>query len=164
MRFGSLETLIKNTEVHLNGTGSRQSEIETYLVQYLLVRVWAEYETRLRIMVERRCIRVKDPYIKRFVSRSVKETMRHFKISDIMGVLGRLGDDYKEQFNSKVMNTSAHMAWDNIRANRISVSHGHGSIQMTFSDLKRDYSKSADVFDALAAVLLLRPKELKDLV
>ena len=164
MRFARLETLIKNAEDHLDSTGSRQSDIETYLVQYLLVRVWAEYEARLRTMVERRCGRVKDTYIKRFVARSVKETMRHFKISDIKGVLGGLGEDYKNEFDIKVKNTLAHTAWDNLYANRMSVAHGHGSVQMTLSDLRHDYCESTDVFDALATVLVLRAKELKDLV
>ena len=164
MRLRGFETQLHNAEKHLDDTSSRQSEIETYIVQYLLVRACAEYESRLVRMVERRCLRVGDAHVKRFVQRSIRDSCRYFNIGDIKGLLGRLGDDYKEAFDSKVMNTQSHVAWDNIYTNRHSVAHGHGSVQMNFADLKQNYSESLAVLDALAHCLGLTSDEMRDLV
>lgn len=47
MRFISLEFLMQRCEEHLDATNTRSTEIESYLVQFLLVRICAEFEIRV---------------------------------------------------------------------------------------------------------------------
>lgn len=162
MQFGRLDFHLQKCEQHLDAASVRNTEIETYFVQYLLTRICAEYETRIAILVERRCSRMRDAHIKSFAKRSAKDACKRFDISDIKGILGRFGDDYKQAFHDQVMKTASHVAWDNIYHNRQAVAHGAGA-QMSFPDLKKNYQESLAVLDALVLALGLKPGEIRDL-
>lgn len=162
MRFSSLDFAIKRCEQHLDGTKTRSTEIDTYLVQYLLVRICAEYEIRITTLVHRRCSRTKDPHLKSFAQRMAEYVCQRFSISDIAKVLKRFGDDYKLAFHTQVMSSMAHIAWDNIYTNRQAVAHKTGT-QMSFGDLKDNYRDSLLVLDALVAALSLKRREIRDL-
>jgi hypothetical protein len=96
MRFGQLDDEIRQCEQHLDKTGTRNTELENYLVRYLLVRICAEYETRIAILVQQRCSRTNDEYIRRFAHWGTKRATQQFNIGDISGMLGKFGDDYKK--------------------------------------------------------------------
>jgi hypothetical protein len=131
-------------------------------VQYLLTRICAEYETRISALVQRRCSRMRDQHVKSFMKRSAGDATRQFNISDIAGMLRRFGDDYKKTFHDAIVNTPAHVAWDNIYNNRQAVAHGSGA-QMSFGDLTRNYTESLAILDGLVTALCLRPHEVRDL-
>jgi hypothetical protein len=160
MQFGRLDLYIMMCEQHLDATNARNTEIESYLVQFLLTRICAEYETRIAALVERRCSRMKDLHVRSFTKRTAKDACRRFDISEIKGILGLFGEDYKQGFHDRVINTSAHTAWDNIYANRKAVAHGGGA-QMSFPDLRTNYTESLAVLDALVVVLGLKPREIR---
>lgn len=164
MQFGALDYYIKQCEQHLDSTGTRNTEIENYFVQLLLIRICAEYETRIGILIERRCSRMKDARIKDFMKKSAREATKHFRISHISGILDRFGGNYKQEFQNEVSSKPPNVAWDNIYNNRQQVAHTTGIIQMTFTELKTSYTSSLDVFDALVKALELKPREIKDLV
>jgi hypothetical protein len=105
---------------------------------------------------------MRDLHIRHFSGRGAKEACKNFSIGDIKGILGRFGEDYKKSFHDRIVNTVAHVAWDNIYNNRQAVAHGAGA-QIGFADLKLNYAQSLDVLDAMAACLQLRPHEIKDL-
>ena len=96
-------------------------EVESYFVQYLLTRICAEYEARIAILVQRRCSRMRDTHVKKFVTHSARLVTRYFNVGDIKGILGHFGDDYRQAFHNAVMNTPAHVAWNNIYSNRQAV-------------------------------------------
>jgi hypothetical protein len=162
MQFAILDFHLQRCKTHLDTTKTHNTEIESYFVQYLLTRIVAEYETRIAILVQRRCSRMSDPHVKRFVQRSAKDAAKHFNIGDLAGILRRFGDDYKQAFQSSVGNTAAHVAWDNIYNNRQAVAHGGGA-QMSFGDLTKNYTESLVVLDELITALCLRPHEIRDL-
>jgi len=162
MQFGLLDFHLQNCEQHLDAAKARSTEVESYLVQYLLTRICAEYEARITVLVTRRCSRMRDLHIKRFAGRSAKDVCRVFNIGDIKGILGRFGDDYKTSFHDHVMNSPAHVAWDNIYSNRQAVAHGAGA-QMSLADLKLNYQQSLVVLDEIVSALGLRPRETRDL-
>jgi len=162
MNFASLDFVIRQCEEHLDTTSTRSTEIESYFVQYLLIRICAEYETRIATLVHRRCSRTKDLHLRSFAQQTAQYICQRFSISDIATVLGRFGADYRRTFHGQVMNGIAHVAWDNIYTNRQAVAHKTGT-QMSFGDLKRDYKDSLTVLDALVSALTLRPREIKDL-
>src|SRR6266566_2384523 len=111
MRFGQLDYEIAQCERHLDATGTRNTEAETYLVRYLLVRICAEYETRIRTLVQRRCARVNDQHLLNFANFWAVEATRRFKISDISGMLKGFGDDYKSAFSDAVTGQPCNVAW-----------------------------------------------------
>jgi len=162
MTFARLDLLIQDCEQHLDSTGSRGTEIESYFVQFLLTRICAEYEARIAVLVHRRCSRTRDVHVKSFNQRSAKEVARNFNIGDLKGILGRFGNDYKTTFHNLVINKAPHVSWDNIYNNRQAVAHGSGA-KMTFGDLKRDYENSLVVLDSLSMALDLKPREVSDL-
>ncbi len=161
MKFSNLEFLMDRCEKHLEATNSRSTEIESYFVQYLLVRICAEYETRVVALVHRRCSRTLDSHLRSFAQQSVKHLCRRFSIADICGTLAIFGGDYKKVFHEKVMIGMAHVAWTNIYANRHAVAHNTGT-QMSFGDLKKDYNDSLLVLDALVSALNLGSREIVD--
>jgi hypothetical protein len=162
MRFSIIDAHLHNCQSHLDATNSRNTEVESYLVQFLLTRIVAEYEIRIAVLVERRCSRMRDAHVKKFAKRSAKDATRRFNIGDLAGVLNRFGDDYKTSFHSSILSTPAHVAWDNIYNNRMAVAHGSGA-QMSFSDLLKNYGESLVVLDQMVVALCLKPKEIRDL-
>ena len=162
MQFAQLNFHLQKCKEHLDLTKTHNTEIESYFVQYLLTRICAEYETRIAILVQRRCSRMKDQHVKRFLQRSAKDASKYFNIGNIKGALGRFGDDYKQSFHDLVFGKPSHVAWDNIYNNRQAVAHGSGA-QMSFGDLIKNYQESLSVLDALVSALNLRTKEIRDL-
>jgi predicted PhzF superfamily epimerase YddE/YHI9 len=162
MTFASLESLMQRCEEHLDATNTRNTEIESYFVQYLLVRICAEYEARVTTLVRRRCSRPRDHHLKSFAQKTAEYVCKHFAIGDIGKVLERFGSDYKQAFHGQVMSGMAHVGWDNIYTNRQAVAHTTGT-QMSFGDLKQNYQDSLAVLDALVSALGLKPREVRDL-
>lgn len=167
MQFGAIDYQLQKCEQYLDATNSRNTEIEFYLVQFLLVRICAEYEQRIRIMVRRRCSRSTDGHLTEFTRPHVDYVTKKYSIADLSNVLGRFGQDYKDaftqQFLSQPSNLSPHpqVAWSNIYTNRQQVAHVSG-VQMNFDDLKKAYQSSLAVLDGFAAALQLMPSETQD--
>ena len=163
IRFGQLEYEIAQCEQHLDATGKRNTEAETYFVRYLLVRVCAEYERRIRALVQSRCTRTNDKYLLNFAQSRAVEVTRRFNVSDIAGMLRDFGEDYKQSFSNAVNGQPCNAAWDNIYINRHTVAHGNGAVMMTLGEFKNAYKDSVAVIDELVKALCMKPKELKGL-
>jgi hypothetical protein len=161
MRYLALDTQFAKCEQHLRDTSTANTEVEFFLTQYLLVRICAEYETRIKLLIERRCSRTNDSHIRTFVQKSARTVCRDFNISDIKGHLARFGDDYATGFRG-LIDQQLEIVWNNIYTNRHAVAHGVGT-QMSLRELKQHYEKSQDVLEAVALALALRPRELKNL-
>src|SRR2546428_12858553 len=102
MIFGTLDSLIQRCEEHLNLTGTRSTDIENYFVQFLLVRICAEYEIRITTLVHRRCARTTDVHLKAFADDHAEYVCRRFSITNIRRTLARFGDDYAKAFHNQV--------------------------------------------------------------
>jgi hypothetical protein len=161
MRFGQIDAEIAKCEEYLKAAGADGSEIEFYLTQYLVVRIVAEYEARIKTLIQRRCARGNDDHVKAFVSSSARIVTRDFNIGDIKGYLGRFGEDYAKAFRD-VIDADLIQLWDNMYTARQKVAHLTG-FQMTLRELKENYQKTRTVIDSVAMALTLKPRELKDL-
>jgi len=161
MRFASIDYQIKLCKDHLDATKAWTTEVEFVLVQYLLIRICAEWELRLPLMFERRCARSTDPHLREFATGSAKYFSKRFDITDIGKTLKRFGADYHKNFNDAVTSTNAYTAWASIYANRHAVAHLSG-VQMTFADLMTAYQDALAVFDVLVLTLGLTVDETKD--
>jgi hypothetical protein len=164
MKFSSVDSLIQQCEQHLDNTNTRNTHIESYFVQYLLVRICAEFEARIVILMQRRCARTADLHLREFAQRTVKYVCKKSaEIRHLADVLERFGPDYKTVFHDKtVKTTTAHVAWSNIYTNRHAVAHGVPPV-MSLGDLKTEYATSLIVMEALATALALTPNEIQDL-
>ena len=153
---------MRRCEEHLDAAGVRSTDIENYFVEYLLIRICAEYETRVTALVHRRCSRSTDTHIRSFAQKTAEYVCKRFDISDIAKILGRFGDDYRSNFHGLAMAGTAHVSWTNLYSNRQAVAHRAGT-QMSFGDLKKDYQESLLVLDALVSALTLDATEIVDL-
>ena len=163
MKFGSIDYRMLSCRNHLDATKAWATEVEFFLVQYLIVRIWAELEDRIPILFERRCSRGADAQLTNFAIKHIKLITRKFSIEDLGNALKRFDAAYHKHFNSTVMTNNSHVAWDSINSNRMAVAHGTG-IQMSFNDLMKAYQDCLPVLDALASALGLTQDEIKDLV
>lgn len=163
MKFGSIDYRLQSCKNHLDATNSWATEIELYLVQYLIVRICAELEDRIPILFERRCRRGTDAQLTQFAIKTVHYVTKRFTIQDLGVVLRRFDVGYHKSFNDAVISNNSHLAWDSIYNNRHAVAHGAG-IQMSFNDLSKAYQDCLPVLDAIASALGLAQDEIKDLV
>jgi hypothetical protein len=167
MRFGQLDEDIKQCEQHLDSTRTRNTEIESHLVRYLLIRICAEYERRIEVLVQRRCARVNDRHVKSFANWGVAMATKRFKIEHLTELLSRFGEEYQRTFKDALGKQTQkqhwQIAWDNIVNNRHIVAHGRGSVQMTLAELKGQYNSSLTVIEELVKALGLREKDIAGL-
>jgi hypothetical protein len=164
VKFGSIDYHMLICKNHLDATNAWATEIELFLVQYLIVRICAELEDRIPILFERRCSRgiETDVQLTQFAIKTIQYVTKRFSIKDLGIVLKRFDDGYHAHFNQQVTGNNSHVAWDSIYNNRHAVAHGAG-IQMTFNDLAKAYQDCLPVFDALIQALGLTLEEIKDL-
>lgn len=162
MRFGQIDAEIAKCEEHLRATGTANTEVEFYLAQYLLVRLVAEYELRIKTLIQRRCARGSlDAYVKAYFQNTGWGMTRQFKIGDITGYLRKFGDDYAKTF-ADLVDAQLEQEWLNLYTNRHAVAHSTGA-QVTLHDLKQHYQKTRAVVDAVVAALVMRPYDLRGL-
>jgi hypothetical protein len=163
MTFGSIDYRMQSCKNHLDVTHSWGTEVEAFLVQYLIVRVCAELEARIPLIFERRCTRGSDVQLTQFAMKNIHYVTKRFKVKDLGDILKRFDSAYHAHFNGAVTSDNSHLAWDSIYNNRHAVAHGAG-IQMNFTDLAQAYKDCLPVLDALVAALGLTSDETKDFV
>jgi hypothetical protein len=159
MNFKRLDDAMATCKKHLDSTGARGTEIESFLVSHLLVAAVADYEEKLEAMMAKRAERTADGHLHSFVKAACNKMARAPSLSKIAGLLGSFGQDYKAAFSTVITNTPAHIAYDNIVTNRHAIAHKTGSL-FTFTDLERDYPTSKQVLEAAANALTLTASEI----
>ena len=88
MRSELVDAAIESCERHLSQTGAFSSEIENFLVEYLLVLLYAEYEKTAKLLLQKRAEQSGDSELASFVKSASKKLVRSIKISDMAGLLG----------------------------------------------------------------------------
>lgn len=147
------DTAIAVCEEHLTRTNSQNTEIESYLVKYLLVVICSEFEEMVVRTVEARAGNLQDAEMFTFVRSATAQLFRSLRISELAGLLGRFAPAIKEGFATSVNNTSAHAAFDTLVNNRMQVAHTTGVVNLTFGELKARYQESKDVVRHFAKAL-----------
>jgi hypothetical protein len=162
VKFTQLENALTVCKNHLDNTGTRGTEIESYLVGFLLVNICSEFEIRLRKILEMRAAHPGDTYLSNFVVYASGRIIRSIKIGEIAGYLGGFGTDWKDNFHSAVKDKPPHVAYDNIMANRQLVAHVSGTM-MTFAELEAAFQEACHVLTAVANAVGLTPAEIASL-
>ncbi len=158
MDFNRIDQAMATCKTHLDATGSRNTEIESMLVGYLLAIIYAEFEKKLKKLVAHRASRTKDAEIISFCSAVTKYVLRSINIGDIKGALAHFAPSYKDAFKDAVEGMPIHAAYDNIVLNRHGVAHVAGT-NLTFSELEKEFPLSLGVFTEIANVLGIDPVE-----
>jgi hypothetical protein len=133
----------------------RNSEIESYLVNYLLGAIYSEFEQYVRQSVYQRCSSHSDAGLSSFARAAVDRTVRKIKISDLGGHLASFDKVCKELFSQAVNDPSRSQekaAYDSIIMNRHDFSHATGS-PMTFEDLEQAYRMSLFILEEFERAL-----------
>lgn len=152
MKLIKIDNAITICDNHLKSTNSQQTEVESFLTRYLLVLICATFEEEIENILLKRSDSLSDIHVKSFFKHCIDKTFRSIKSSEIAGILGKFGDDYKEAFNNKANGTIEETFYNNIVVNRHSTAHSTGAT-ITFSDLVQYYEKGHIILDYLDEAL-----------
>jgi hypothetical protein len=160
MKFARLDNAMAVCKAHLDATGTRGTEIEHYLVGYLVVIICAEFDARFKKIVETRAGRTGDAHLKNFVVHACGKIVRGNKVSELTSHLGGFGGTCKTDFHAAIAGTTSQGSYDNIMTNRHTVAHHTTSHSMTFNELERAYADSHALLTAVANALGLSAAEI----
>lgn len=157
MRLASVDHAIGVCKRHLEDSGSRNTEIETFLTQYLLIHICAAFEEKIEQLISSRAVASNDPAVAEFVDSVVGQVFRSIGTSEIGGLLKRFGAACKEGFRKEMgAQQRAETFYNNIVTNRHQVSHrGSSHSSLTFGDLVQYYDEGHVVLDAVGRALML---------
>ena len=141
-------------EKHLNYAGAWDTEIEQLLTYSLLVIIYAEIEREIDAIIERKYDSIENTSIRRFVASSRDAGTRGIKSSELANFLGRFGDEYKIDFQTRIRESQrAESYYNNLITNRHETSHASGSTA-TFQNVKNYYEEGHVVLDFFRDTLL----------
>lgn len=152
MELNRIEEALEKCRDHLTKTNSFNTEIESYLTQYLLVLICATLEKEIKSIVIQRARNSNDTHLESFCRSCVSQLFRSIKTNQISGLLGRFGDDYKTAFSNKVNGTRAETFFNNIVSNRHQVAHDSG-VNTTYEELEVFYREGVTVLDEFQKVI-----------
>lgn len=152
MKIARVEEAFEKCRNHLTQTNSFSTEVETFLTQHLLVLICASFEEEIEQIIAERANATKDPHIASFCRSCVAKGFRNPKTSDIAGLLGRFGEDYKRIFQSNVTGTKEETNFNNIVNNRHKVAHESG-VNVTYTELEKFYREGVTILDKFKEAL-----------
>lgn len=152
MEFVRVDAALAECHRHLDETGTRNSQIESYLVSYLVTVIHAEFEQGIQLIMKRRTTVQADDHLSAWGEYTVGRLARKVSIGDLAGLLRAFDESCKEHFSSAVVDTQHHVAYDNIETNRQAVAHSVGT-SMTLAELEDAYANACHVLDAFEAAL-----------
>lgn len=147
MDFPRIEAVLKSCRDHLDEAEARNTEIELFLVNYILGVIYSEYEQAIRASIVARAQTGHDAHHDAFVTVAVKRITRSFKFSELSGYLNSFHPDCKKGFMAEVENTQYHSAWDSLMKSRQDFAHASGA-QLTLEEVEKYYQDSQVVLDA----------------
>lgn len=165
MKFARIENAVSCCKKHLvEASGVSQiAEVETYLVGFLLVVIYADYEMKLKKMLELRASRSGgDEAIQSFARHYIGKYSGRIYIEHLTELLKRFGVKCANQFKAEVQGKQAHTSWDNLMTNRHQLAHVTGS-SVTFSEVLTDYRESHIVLNSFGRAIGMTTAELSKL-
>jgi len=152
MKLPRIDEAISVCQHHLNETASFGTEIEAFLTRYLLILMCATFEEAIEEIIVDRIDKYGDPKLSSFVKSCLGSVFRSVKTSEIAGLLGRFGIDFKQKFNQRVNGTRAETFFNNIVINRHYTAHESGA-NITFNELVNSYEEGHVILDILVESL-----------
>ncbi|MCF7970286.1 MAG: hypothetical protein K9L22_03855 [Methylococcaceae bacterium] len=128
-------------------------ELETYLVSGLVVLIISEYEEYLESLFIKRAEKCGDTHASNYIKIALSQKFRSPDLKKINETLKRFDSSYKEEFSSEIENSPSHAAWDSLMKARHAVVHKKGSLNLTFRELKINYSLTKEIIKRVETVL-----------
>lgn len=156
MEFRRIENTLAVCRAHLEALDTavpNRAEIEHHLVASAVLTIISDYEEYIEETFSRRAEQSGDWHVASYVRSQVTERFRSPDLGKITETLGKFGQDYRDQFSTRVLNTEAHASWDNIMTARHAIVHKRGIMNLTLRELRDAYEKSRKVLEALVATL-----------
>ena len=156
MSFASVESAIQTSKSHLSqldATSPTTLEVQQYLVTSVVVLLVAEFEYALQGMFGERAEKSKDVELIAFSKHNLTRRFRNPDIGKINEALGYFSAAYEAGFSTQILNSSIHLAWDNIIRARHEAAHGRVPSNMTIMELEKSCEEARKLFDVLRAAL-----------
>lgn len=152
MKIKEIDELISQCSGYLEKTMGRGELIESYLNQFLVIKIYRAFEEQIRDLIIKRAERSKDPEIVNYF-RSNHKRFRGILTSEIQEhVLQKFSQSYLEDFKRKVAQDNIGQSFNSIISNRHNIVHAGGPVYATFNDTIEAYNKGHKVLDVLTDV------------
>ena len=139
-------------EHHLTYTRTKGTDLESYLTQFLLVRICGKFEKEIERVVGERAHKFGDSELARYIEGNF-ESYRHLKFENLRGkILKKFGTQILNNFDQQVKGQAPQFRYENIVVNRDASAHG-GTLHITFDELKTSLPDAIKVLDAFENVL-----------
>lgn len=145
--------IIAYFEHYLDSNNLRNTEIENYIVRYLLIFCCAEFSEIIREIIFSRVRSINDPLIINYVEKSIDLGFKNPTMENIYKVLGQFDRDLKRIFKQNV-DTQIINSWETLINNRNEVAHKtQCTISITITELKTYLSNISSIYDQIEAIL-----------
>lgn len=157
--FVRVESAFAACRDHLDATDTFNSEVESFLVSYLLIAIRAEFEQHVTSLLRRRTAVDTDDHLTAWGAYSVGRLARKITVGDLSGLLAAFSQTCKDRFSDSVTNTVHHLAYDSIVNNRQLVAHAAGG-GMTLGELETAFRDACQILEQFEGALLVgRPSQ-----
>lgn len=146
-----VDAMIEVCQKHLANTGAAGTAVEAYLTQQFLILFSAEIEQEIERILSQKAREQCSGEFSSYVQASLSQVFRSTKTSDIAGLLGKFGAEYRARFQD-LLDPRAETAYNNLIVNRHQVAHDSGS-NLTFSEAVDSYRKGMSVLECLTAAI-----------
>ncbi len=153
LSFSYSENAICKCREHLTETKTFSTEIETFLVHYLLVLICSEFESRVLEITLERVKKTGDSQVFSFVGNIIQRKFRRLRTGEMSELLKQFDSELSDKFDKIVNNSPEQVSFNNIVNNRHDFAHGNKSIEMSFNDLESDFKKAKKIFEIYSSVL-----------
>lgn len=127
--------------------------VESHLAEHALITICAAFENEIHDALTKRCAFTGDQARDQFVSGAIQRVVRSIAVSELTGILGGFGEDYKTSYSSWMDdNPQAATAYSNIVTNRNAVAHG-GQRQASWRDVYGWWDEALHVVNEFRSTL-----------
>ena len=116
--FSDVQKNLEQCEKHLKDTETRGTDMESYLVRFLLVYICGKFEKEIERIVVERAEKSQDLELAQYVKGSF-EPHRYLRVEALRGkILKKFSKRLADEFDKQVKDTKPEIHYSNIIANR----------------------------------------------
>ncbi|HEX7048035.1 MAG TPA: HEPN domain-containing protein [Gammaproteobacteria bacterium] len=142
---------MEQCERHLDESGARDTEIEAFLTQYLLIVFCAEVEQIVHGLVREMADSSEDVKLASFTKGAMRNVLRGVKKEQLSGLLGLFREAGKTEWSEALTEQDVSRYSSAIGA-RNDVAHAHGAT-MTFREIKEAVECTYRILESFKVVL-----------
>lgn len=148
MRINEIDIALSICGRHIEDSGALDPEIEWFLAQYVLVRIRANFEERIRVLISEPLNEITDEYARRVARHGVSRVIRGSRTSHISETLQQIDPNLRAEFRRRVSDTEKERSFNFLAISRNRTAHSASS-NLTLDSLSRHYEIAHLVLDDL---------------